>query len=158
MSTDRQTHTGLYNIDNPHNSCLVTWLLAWNITFWVKYSIKKLGDYHLHFNLYSTYSLPLNLDWTLMHWWYIWAQICNCRFLTNVLLVSNKLHLVKFPSWRCLLLPSMNARPSFFSDPRQLHQINWHQVVVLNRHNCKKKIFSEASFSLETNVWKWTSC
>ena len=33
-----------YSINNPQNSCLVTWLLTWNITFWVKYSIKKLGS------------------------------------------------------------------------------------------------------------------
>ena len=26
-----------------NNTCLVTWLLTWNITFWVKYSIKKIG-------------------------------------------------------------------------------------------------------------------
>ena len=32
-----------FSINNPQNSCLVTWLLAWNITFWVKYSIKKIG-------------------------------------------------------------------------------------------------------------------
>ena len=32
-----------FSINNPQNSCLVTWLLTWNITFWVKYSIKKIG-------------------------------------------------------------------------------------------------------------------
>ena len=33
-----------FSINNPQNSCLVTWLLTRNITFWVKYSIKKSGD------------------------------------------------------------------------------------------------------------------
>ena len=33
-----------FSINNPQNSCLVTWLLMWNVTFWVKYSIKKLGE------------------------------------------------------------------------------------------------------------------
>ena len=33
----------LVHINNPQNTCLVTWLLMWSITFWVKYSIKKLG-------------------------------------------------------------------------------------------------------------------
>ena len=33
-----------FRINNPQNSCLVMWLLTWNITFWVKYSIRKLGD------------------------------------------------------------------------------------------------------------------
>ena len=33
-----------FSINYPQNSCLVTWLLKWNITFWVKYSIKKLSD------------------------------------------------------------------------------------------------------------------
>ena len=29
------------SINNPQNSCLVTWLLTWNIIFWVKYSLKN---------------------------------------------------------------------------------------------------------------------
>ena len=33
-----------FSIINPRNSCLVTWLLTWNITFWVKYSIEKSGE------------------------------------------------------------------------------------------------------------------
>ena len=33
-----------FNINNPQNSCLDTWLSTWNITFWVKYSIKKIGE------------------------------------------------------------------------------------------------------------------
>ena len=33
-----------FSINNPYNSCVVTWLLTWKITFWVKYSIKKLGE------------------------------------------------------------------------------------------------------------------
>ena len=34
-----------FSINNPQNTCLVTWLLTWNITFWVKYSVKKSGDW-----------------------------------------------------------------------------------------------------------------
>ena len=30
-----------FSINNPQNSCLVMWLLTWNIIFWVKYSIKN---------------------------------------------------------------------------------------------------------------------
>ena len=33
----------LVSIDNPQNSSLVTWLLMWNNTLGVKYSIKKIG-------------------------------------------------------------------------------------------------------------------
>ena len=32
-----------FSINNPQNSYLVTLLLTWNITFWVKYSLRKLG-------------------------------------------------------------------------------------------------------------------
>ena len=32
-----------FSINNPQNTCLVTWLLTWNITFWVQCSIKKSG-------------------------------------------------------------------------------------------------------------------
>ena len=32
-----------FSINNPQNTCLVTWLLTWNIIVWVKYSIKKSG-------------------------------------------------------------------------------------------------------------------
>ena len=32
-----------FSINNPQNTCLVTWLLMWNITFWVECSIKKIG-------------------------------------------------------------------------------------------------------------------
>ena len=42
-----------FSINNPQNTCLVTWILTWNITFWVKYSIKKSGEcltkYHVKF-------------------------------------------------------------------------------------------------------------
>ena len=34
-----------FSINNPQNSCFVKWLLMWNITFWVKYSIKKSFEY-----------------------------------------------------------------------------------------------------------------
>ena len=34
-----------FSINNPQNTCMVTWLLTWNITFWVKYSVKKSGDW-----------------------------------------------------------------------------------------------------------------
>ena len=30
-----------FSINNPQNTCLVTWLLTWNITFWVKYSLRN---------------------------------------------------------------------------------------------------------------------
>ena len=33
-----------FSTNNSQNTCLVTWPLTWNITFWVKYSIKKSGD------------------------------------------------------------------------------------------------------------------
>ena len=41
-----------FSINNPQNSCLVTWLLTWNITFWVKYSIKnQVSDFLLFISL-----------------------------------------------------------------------------------------------------------
>ena len=48
-----------FSINNPQNTCLVTWLLTWNITFWVKYShivrnwkwmSKNPGRFQFHFS------------------------------------------------------------------------------------------------------------
>ena len=36
-----------FSINNPKNTCFITWLSTWNITFWVKYSITKSGDNYI---------------------------------------------------------------------------------------------------------------
>ena len=37
-----------FSSNNLQNTCLVTCLLTWNVTFWVKYSIKKSGVFWTH--------------------------------------------------------------------------------------------------------------
>ena len=44
FSKDGYLGCGDFSINNPQNKYLVMWLLTGNITFWVKSSIKKLGD------------------------------------------------------------------------------------------------------------------
>ena len=63
------------SINNPPNSCLVTLLLMWNITFWVKYSIKKSGDC-----LFSTLNgWRLKFDIVCSQSWMVsTANICCC--------------------------------------------------------------------------------
>ena len=51
-----------YSINNPQNTSLISWLLTWNITFWVKYSIKKSGDF-LCSRLYIVFAFMVIWPW-----------------------------------------------------------------------------------------------
>ena len=107
-----------FSINNPQTSSLNTWLLTWNITFWVKYSIKKLGDTFV-FNVYRLHADECNM------YWGIWSlktkmgkRLKTLSYSANTFLIwtQQTLYLIALILYRLDLIAEVCARNCLYQN------------------------------------------